>query len=118
MTPQDFSAWVKDAQHNGVALNAANYKILGESSTPEQVRAHFGSPSMPKDVTFFNNAEPDFFKNIVMRYHGRKPVPPAQQPGTTVYDAKIAGNTVPKAGMAGKSQARMASKPQAKMASK
>jgi cytochrome o ubiquinol oxidase subunit 2 len=113
MTPRDFSAWVKEAQQNGVALNAANYKILGESSTPEQVRAHFGSPSMPKDVTFFNSAAPDFFMNIVMRYHGHNPVPPAQQPGGTDYDAVVAANTVPQARMASKpeaSTARMASK--------
>ncbi len=102
MTTQDFSRWVKDAQQDGVALDPANYKILGESSTPEQVRAHFGNPSMPKGVTFFNDAAPDFFTNIVMRYHGRNPVPPSQQPGGTVYDAKVAGNTVPKARMASK----------------
>ena len=112
MTPQDFSRWVKDAQQHGVALDAANYKILGESSTPEQVRAHFGNLSMPKDVTFFNNAAPDFFMNIVMRYHGHNAVPPAQQPGSTVYDAKVAGNAVPDAKMAGMAghDASMASK--------
>jgi cytochrome o ubiquinol oxidase subunit 2 len=102
MTPQDFSGWVKDAQQNGAALDAANYKILADSSTPEQVRAHFGNLSMPKDVTFFNNAAPDFFMNIVMRYHGRKVVPPAQQPGSTVFDAKVAGNAVPDVRMASK----------------
>jgi cytochrome o ubiquinol oxidase subunit 2 len=100
MTTQDFSRWVKDAQQNGAALDAANYKILGESSTPEQVRAHFGNLSMPKDVTFFNNAAPDFFMDIVMRYHGRKSVPPAQQPGSTVYDAVVARNAAPGARMA------------------
>jgi cytochrome o ubiquinol oxidase subunit II len=102
MTPQDFSGWVKDAQQNGVAFDPANYKILGESSTPEEVRAHFGNPSMPKGVTFFNNAAPDFFTNIVMRYHGRNAVPPAQQPGSTAYDAKVAGNAVPDARMVSK----------------
>ncbi|HTW71978.1 MAG TPA: cytochrome ubiquinol oxidase subunit II [Acetobacteraceae bacterium] len=90
MTTQDFSNWVKDVQHNGVALDAANYKILGENSTPEQVRAQFGNPSMPKDVTFFNNASPDFFMKIVMRYHDDKPIPPGRQPGSVVYDTKIA----------------------------
>lgn len=100
MTTQDFSRWVKDAQQNGAALDAANYNILGESSTPEQVRAHFGNLSMPKDVTFFNNAAPDFFMDIVMRYHGRKSVPPAQQPGSTVYDAVAARNAAPGARMA------------------
>ncbi|MEA2728045.1 MAG: cytochrome o ubiquinol oxidase subunit [Acetobacteraceae bacterium] len=102
MTTQDFSRWVKDAQQDGVALDAANYKILGESSTPEQVRAHFGSPSMPKGVTFFNNAAANFFMNIVMRYHGRNAVPPAQQPGSTVYDGKMAGSAVPAAKMVSK----------------
>jgi cytochrome o ubiquinol oxidase subunit 2 len=102
MTPQDFSRWVRDAQQNGAALDAANYKILGESSTPEQVRAQLGNPSMPKDVTFFHDATPDFFMNIVMRYHGRNAVPPAQQPGSTLYDAKVAGNAVPPGKMASK----------------
>jgi cytochrome o ubiquinol oxidase subunit II len=102
MTPQDFSRWVKDAQQNGAALDAANYKILSERSTPEQVRARLGNLSMPKRVTFFNNAAPDVFMNIVMRYHGRTAVPPARQPGSTVHDATVAGNTVPDVKVAGK----------------
>ena len=101
MTSQDFSHWVKDVQQNGAALNASNYNILGKSSTPGQVRTHFGNPSMPKDVTFFNNASPDLFMNIVMRYHGDKPILRAQQPGSTVYDAKLASTAVAGAGMPG-----------------
>jgi cytochrome o ubiquinol oxidase subunit II len=101
MTPQDFSHWVKDVQQNGVALDASRYGILGKSSTPAQVRAQFGNASMPKDVTFFNSASPDLFMKIVMRYHGSQPIPRAQQPGSTVYDAQLTGAAVPAAGMSG-----------------
>jgi len=90
MTAQDFAKWVKNVQQHGVTLDAANYRILGESSTPRQVSARFGTQSMPKNVTFFNNASPDLFMKIVMRYHDNKSMPPARQPGSVAFDTKIA----------------------------
>ena len=90
MKSQNFDAWIKTVQRKGVALNAANYRILGESSTPAQVYGQLGDAAMPKDVTFFNDAAPDFFAGIVQHYHtGASPV---QQPGSATYTAKLAGN--------------------------
>jgi cytochrome o ubiquinol oxidase subunit II len=100
MTPQRFSNWVKHVQQNGIALDAANYKILGRSSTRGQVHAHFGNLSMPKGVTFFNDVGSSLFMKIVMHYHGDRRIPPARQPGSVPYDARIASAIVPGTRMA------------------
>jgi cytochrome o ubiquinol oxidase subunit 2 len=90
MTPQDFDSWVKGVQQNGVTLNAAIYRVLGESSTPAEVHDQFGDAAIPKGVTLFNNVAPNLFAGIVMRYHDDKAVPPAEQPGTATYNAQVA----------------------------
>lgn len=92
MTSQTFDAWIKTVQQKGVPLNAASYRILGESSMPAQVYRHLGDAAMTKGVMFFNDAPPDFFAGIVKRYHTGTVLPPIQQPGSATYNVKIAGN--------------------------
>lgn len=91
MTPQDFARWVKAAQHNGEALDQAVYRILGESTTPAEVRRQFAHSATSPGVTFFNDVAAGFFMKIVMKYHDDKAMSPAQQPGTAAYDAQVAG---------------------------
>jgi cytochrome o ubiquinol oxidase subunit 2 len=88
MAPQDFDSWVKGVQHNGVALNRANYRILGKSSTPTEVHDQFREAAAPKQVTFFNKVTLNLFARVVMRYHDDKMLPPAEQPGTAAYNAQ------------------------------
>lgn len=91
MTKGDFDAWLKKVQNDGVALNTMAYAKLGQSTTPEQVRATFGTPAMPPHATFFNDVPSGFFKTIVGRYHTGKPVSPQDQPGSVAYNAKLSG---------------------------
>lgn len=91
MPTAKFDAWVKTVQQHGVALNADSYRILGERSTPDQVRRQLGDAAMPSGVTFFNDTMPGLFGQIVKHYHTGTAIPPAQQPGGTTYDAKMAG---------------------------
>lgn len=87
VSPDDFKAWMKKVQADGVALNPMAYKRLAISSTPKQVRATFGNNAMPDGVTWFNNVAPGFFMNIVDRY--MKPVPQHEQPGSVQYNARM-----------------------------
>jgi cytochrome o ubiquinol oxidase subunit 2 len=90
MTKKDFDNWLRGVQENGIALNQTSYRILGKSSTEDQVHATLGNEATPAGVTFFNNVAPDFFMGIVMRYHSGKPVPPSEQPGAVAYNRQLA----------------------------
>ena len=90
MTTKGFDNWLRGVQENGIALNQTSYRILGKSSTEDQVHATLGNEATPAGVTFFNNVAPDFFMGIVMRYHSGKPVPPSEQPGAVAYNRQLA----------------------------
>lgn len=90
MTTKGFDGWLRNVQDNGIALNRMSYRILGRSSTEDQVHAALGNEAMPAGVTFFNNVAPDFFKRIVMRYRSGAPVPAADQPGAVAYNRQVA----------------------------
>jgi cytochrome o ubiquinol oxidase subunit II len=90
MTSQGFDSWLRSVQENGIALNQTSYRILGRSSTEDQVHAALGNEAMPAGVTFFNSVAPDFFMGIVMRYDDGKPVPPSDQPGSAAYNRQVA----------------------------
>ncbi len=91
MTKGDFDAWLSKVQNDGVALNTLAYAKLGQSTTPEQVRAEFGTQAMPPHVTYFNDVPSGLFSNIVNRYHSGAPVHAAQQPGSVAYNAQKLG---------------------------
>ena len=90
MTTQHFDSWLRSVQENGIALNQTSYRVLGRSSTEDQVHATLGNEAMPAGVTFFNNVAPDFFMGIVMRYDSGEPVPASDQPGAVAYNRRVA----------------------------
>ena len=86
MAPDTFAHWIAGVQLRGVALDAATYRVLGQSSTPAQVRADLGTAAMPARVVYFNDVAPGFFAGIIKRYHSGKAVSRAEQPGAAGYN--------------------------------
>lgn len=80
-----FQSWVDQVRANGRALDADTYRVLAQRSDRTEVQAALGTDQMPDKALYFTVADPQFFHNILMRYHSGQPLPRSEQPGTTSY---------------------------------
>jgi len=85
MQPGDFDAWVDSVRANGIALNPKTYRTLAMRTDRDEVQAALGTADMPDNALYFTLEEGDLFQSILHRYHGGKPLPVDQQPGTAEF---------------------------------
>lgn len=67
-----FRAWIAALRHDGVALDAARYRVLASRGTLDEAHRRLATPAMPADALWFNAVPPDRFARVVARY--RPPV--------------------------------------------
>ncbi|MES0825022.1 cytochrome ubiquinol oxidase subunit II [Ruegeria sp. SCP11] len=85
MQSEDFSSWVEAVRANGIPLDPQTYRTLAMRTDRDEVQAALGTAQMPDDALYFTLVEGDLFQSILHRYHGGKPLPVDQQPGSFEY---------------------------------
>ena len=97
MSTADFDDWVENVNAQGIALDQATYKLLGNRSTTQEVHADLGTAAMPKGVTYFSHVTPGLYASVIARYHTGEAIPPTEQPGGAYYQANPQISLLPSA---------------------
>ncbi|MFY2825388.1 cytochrome ubiquinol oxidase subunit II [Ruegeria sp. MALMAid1280] len=90
MQPEDFNAWVESVRAHGIPLTEDTYRTLAMRTDRDEVQAALGTALMPLNALYFTLEEGDLFQSILHRYHGGKPLPVDQQPGTVEFGQEAA----------------------------